>query len=79
MESLAQFLGVQDPRPEADRPQTDFEQLADISDPKEFCARVLASREFRQYLMNGIVLGDIPPMILARMMDHGWGKPPERV
>ena len=80
MESLATFLGTLDPRPEDRRPAaSDIVTSLEITDPKEFCRRILESLEFRQYIMNGIVLGDLPPAILCRVMDHGWGKPAERV
>lgn len=79
MQSLAEFLGASDPRPEDARPASDFEALADVADPVVFCQRVLETREFRQYIMSGIVLGDIPPAIMGRVMDHAWGKPPERI
>lgn len=78
-QTLADILGVQDQRPEDVRPATDFEELVDISDPTIFCQRILQTREFRQYIMNGIVLGDLPPAIVGRIMDHALGKPPERI
>src|SRR5438477_7196033 len=78
-DSLADTLGVPDPRPETMRPATDFDTLLDVSDPKVFCQKVLETREFRQYIMNGIALGDLPPAIMCRIIDHVWGKPPERV
>lgn len=78
VQSLAEYLDVSDPRPEAELPPSDFEALADIADAETFCRRVLETREFRQYIMNGIVLGDIPAAIIGRVMDHAWGKPVER-
>lgn len=79
--SLADFLGVPDPRPVEDVPQQEpsFSDAVDIVDPSTFCKRIVGSREFRQYIMNGIVLGDLPSAIGTRLMDHAWGKPPERV
>lgn len=79
MKSLAEDLGVIDPRPAEKRPTDDFDQLIDITDAKEFCRRVLSSREFRQYILSGIVLNDLPPAVITRIMDHGWGKPIERL
>jgi len=46
---------------------------------KEFSQAVLDSREFREYIINGIKMRDIPPAILCRVIDHGWGKPPDRI
>jgi hypothetical protein len=80
--SLADFLNVVDPRaPEDLPPQTEPSILdaLDIDDPTEFCKKIVGSREFRQYIMNGVVLGDLPPAIGCRIIDHAWGKPPERV
>lgn len=78
MESLADFLGVADPTNKDEQPAPS-ESLVEITDPSEFCRRVLNSREFRQYVLNGIVLGDIPPAVLCRVIDHAWGKPAETV
>ncbi len=78
-QSLADFLDAKDPRKPEDIPQSDFEQLIDVSDPKEFCQRIMKTREFRQYIMNGFVLGDIPAAIVGRIMDHGVGKPVEHI
>lgn len=82
-QSLADLLDVEDPRPEdarADLPLEDETVAAlDISDPKEFCKKILESREFRRYIMHGIVLGDIPPAVLSRVMDQGWGKVTEKL
>ena len=79
MQSLADFLDVPDPRPEDKRPNTEYEALLNTSDPKDFCQKILESREFRQYIMNGITLGDLPPAVMCRVIDHAWGKPAERV
>jgi hypothetical protein len=78
-QSLGEFLGTIDPRPEDMRQAEGFDSYADLP-PTEFCKRILASREFRQYIMNGIVLGDIAPGILTRIMDAaGWPKSPDKV
>jgi hypothetical protein len=79
MESLADFLGVRHPLQEEQAQPAALEDFAAITDPVEFCQHILASREFRQYILNGIVVGDIPPAILGRVMDQGWGKAPERI
>lgn len=82
MESLADFLGISGAL--AGRPEDDEDRapsLADISDPKAFAEAVLGSREFRMYIVNGLRLGNLPGFtgLLARLMDHAWGKPVERV
>ena len=79
MKTLAEHLGVIDPRPEEKRDTRDFDNLVDVTDPKEFCRRILNTREWRQYVMNGIVLGDLPPAVMTRILDHGWGKPVEHL
>lgn len=79
MKSLAEHLGAIDPRPEDKRPTNDWDALVDVNDPVKFCQGVVSSREFRQYIMNGVVLGDLPSAVATRIMDHAWGKPPERV
>ncbi len=75
-QSLADFLGVE-PGNTPSEPRTD--DLLNISDPTTFCQRVLNSREFRQYILNGITLGDIPPAVMCRIIDHAWGKPVDHV
>jgi len=77
-QSLAELLNVEDPRPVEDRPTNDFDSLVDLKG-REFCEAFLQTREFRQYLMNGLALGDISPAILGRIMDQVWGKAPDRV
>lgn len=81
MESLADLLGVPDPRPAEDVPAAEpsFSGAVDIVDPVKFCQRIVGSREFRQYIMNGVVLGDLPSAIGGRLIDHAWGKAPERI
>ena len=73
--NLAEFLGVQNPR-ERESPRTPD---PGILTPKRFCQAVLNSPEFRTYIVNGLVLGDIPPAIVIRLMDTGWGKPVDRL
>lgn len=59
-----------------------------VSDPSEtlvamsgkaFSEAVLSSEEFRLYIVEGLQERNLPPAVLCRLMDHGWGKPPERV
>lgn len=55
--------------------------LIDITDCREFAKAVLESRDFRQYIVDGLKRRDIPATLVLRLMDYadGWGKPPERV
>lgn len=53
--------------------------LLEITDAQEFAKAVLESRDFREYVFYGIRKRDIPPTVLLRLMDYGWGKPAERV
>ncbi len=51
----------------------------DEIDARAFCLRVLQSPEFRAYITNGIVLGDLPAAVICRLMDYAWGASPKRV
>lgn len=73
-QTLAEFLGISDPK----QPDLPVEPVGPLS-AKEFCEQVLNSPEFRSYIRNGIVLGDLPPAIVVRLMDIGWGKPVDRL
>jgi hypothetical protein len=74
VQSLAEYLGTAPPS------EPDVPRLEDIKDPKAFAEAVLDSYEFRQYIVNGLRLGELPAAILIRVMDlAGWQKPPERV
>lgn len=78
-QTLGEFLGTQDPRSEEERSLLDdYAAYANLSG-REFCQKVVESKEFRQYLMVGITLGTLAPAIALRIMDHAWGKPPDRV
>jgi len=46
---------------------------------QDFCKHIVASPEFRMYLMNGILEGSLPGAVIGRIMDHAWGKPVERL
>jgi hypothetical protein len=74
LQTLADFFGTSkvDPGP-------DVIQLEDITDSKAFALAVLNSKEFREYIINGLTLGELPSAIICRLMDHGWGKPVEHV
>ena len=72
MKSLFESLHLDDSAP---IPESAITELSG----KAFSQAVLDSREFREYIVNGIKLRDIPSPILCRLIDHGWGKPPEKV
>lgn len=75
MKSLAEALGVADPKdPDAEVP-TDWQTL----EGKEFCDAVLKSPDFRTYIVCGLRLGTLPSAVLCRVMDHAWGKPPDKI
>ncbi|MGH7948637.1 MAG: hypothetical protein ACREQF_05385 [Candidatus Binataceae bacterium] len=82
MESLAAFLGIAGGESLA-APACDGAPSAvaaiDCADAKAFAEAVLRSREFRAYIVCGLLEGTLPPAILGRVMDHGWGKAPDRV
>lgn len=73
-QTLAEFLGTTDTGLAPAEP-VDYAALSG----QEFAQKVLASPEFRRYIVNSLTLGSIPPAILGKLMDHGWGKPPEKV
>lgn len=77
IQSLAEYFGTADA---SDAPETpEGPRLEDITDSKAFALAVLGSREFRQYIINGLTLGELPPGIVTRLMDLGWGRPADRV
>lgn len=78
MESLADFLGVEhlprDPAVPAKTPLVD-----DTTTIQEFAKRVLASREYRQSVVDRIVTHSLPAQIEAMLYHYAEGKPTERV
>jgi hypothetical protein len=71
---LADYLGTSDKSANAPK-QVDYASLSG----QDFAKAVLASIEFRQYVVNGLTLGELPPAVVTRLMDHGWGKPPDKI
>lgn len=45
---------------------------------RDFSTAILASKQFREYVVRGIVVGNLPPQVVLRLMDHGWGVPKEK-
>lgn len=76
-QTLADLLGVPDAPPAAAR----FEDLVDVADAKAFGAAILDSREFKQYIVDGLRLGTLPGFagVLRFFLEHALGKPVERV
>lgn len=76
VETLGEFLGLQPEQPVEEVPRP---SLFDTLTIKDFCKGVLASREYRQSILDRITLGSLPPAVECRMYDYAYGKPPERV
>jgi hypothetical protein len=74
MESLADYLGL-GPTPQDDPRSSE----PTFQTAEEFSQAVLSSPEFFRYIINSLALGTLPSGVLTRLMDYGWGKPPERV
>lgn len=66
---------------EAELPRTPTIEISDYTGlaGKQFAQAVLNSEEFKRYISDGIKARDLPPAVLCRLIDHGWGKPVERV
>ena len=76
IQSLADFLGTTAKVQAAEDLKSIVE---DISDSKAFALALIGSIEFRRYIINGLTLGDLPAAVVCRILDHGWGKPVDRV
>lgn len=74
VQSLAEYLGVEPTRSDDAEPR-----LEDSTNAKAFAETVLSSREFRSYIVNALMLGELPSAITCRLMDYAWGKPAQRV
>lgn len=74
-QSLADVLGVSDPV-QPDKPATAFNASATR---KDFCKQILDSPEYRQSLMQRIVLGMLPPAIEQLLYYYADGKPVEHL
>ena len=81
-QSLADYLGAGDAGAAADDPtpgRLEFDSLLSVKDAKEFCRKLCSSELFRRFVLDGLMTGALPPAIATRLMDHGIGKPVERV
>lgn len=81
MKSLAEMLGVPDPKDVdlAEKLKV-LEPYADM-DGGQFSEAVLNSPDFRLYVILHLRLGTLPPAVLTRLMDHAksWGKVPNKM
>jgi hypothetical protein len=76
MESLFDALKL----PEPEHPETGATDWREKPlSAKEFAEKVVASREFRNYVVNGIQQRDLPQSVMCRILDHAWGQPVKRV
>ena len=82
MKSLADYLGV------ADQKESDSSDSPAASAPastptkltvKSFAREVLNSREYRQSILNRVLLGDLPPAVECLLYHYAYGKPVERL
>lgn len=71
-QNLAELFGLQAPS------NDDPIELRNLT-ASEFCEAVVNSYEFRKYILDGIRFAILPPQILGRIIDHAWGKAPDRV
>lgn len=76
MKSLAEHLGVSDPR-DTDPARKPEPNLVDLTG-MDFCEGVLNSREYRESILRRILFDELPSAVELRLMDMGWGKPVER-
>lgn len=75
-QSLADFLGVPDPqqpgRPAASAPSGKMTR-------KQFCKELLATKEYRESLLQRIVLGTLPPAVEVLLYHYADGKPVDKI
>ena len=75
METLADYLGmIPVPACQAEG----YERFEGLSG-RAFAQAILDSQEFRAYIVNALVLGELPAAVVTRLMDYAWGKPPDRL
>lgn len=75
MQSLADFLGVPDPARPGRLAAPEPENLT----AESFCRNIIASPEYRQSILNRIILGGLPPAVECLMWHYAYGKAPDRV
>jgi hypothetical protein len=78
-QSLLTFLSGERSTPtQAERAPSAVDCLS-ADNVRDFCRGVLASREYRQSVLDRVVLGTLAPAIETRFYDYAYGKPVERV
>ena len=75
---VASALAAEDAQRAAEAPATSSTSRSPVA-AKAFCEAIVSSPEFRTYIAQGIVMGDLAPVFVFKVMDHVWGKPVERV
>ena len=78
-QSLADLLGSEASTPDKSALEAEYVDLVNTKDATEFCRKLVESKMFREYILRGIILGDLPSAMATRVADHGMGKPPERI
>ncbi len=73
MQSLAQALGL-----DVNLKPVEIDPYEGLTG-QDFAKAVLESSDFRRYIVGGLLAGDLPAAVMIRLMDHGWGKPPDRI
>ena len=76
-QSLADFLGVQDPVTK-EAPSEPSRPNARLT-AKAFCKQILESKDYRDSLVRRIVMDELPPAVEVLLYHYAHGKPVERV
>ncbi len=79
MKSLAEHLGVEDPKPDpafAEEP-TD-EELLSMS-VRDFARGILRSRDYRRSILYRVRMGELPPAVETLLYHYAEGKPVDRL
>lgn len=76
-QTLAEFLGVSDPKPGGQ--QRSAPSPLRRQTIKQFCKDVLETKEYREFLLQRISLGLLQPQIETLLYYYAHGKPVERL
>jgi hypothetical protein len=74
-QSLLTFLGNERAEPQ----QSSAHNLLSCDNVRDFCRGILSSREYRQSVLDRIIIGQLAPAVECRFYDYAYGKPVERV
>lgn len=74
-EKSSEGTAVESPAERSEFPEGDASKWT----AEQFCQAIINTKEFRKYLVDGIVMADLPPTVVGRILDHGWGRPVERI